>query len=371
MVQDQRCILAQRFVGVCSAVNVKLPALSVYSLTLAADPNRLKRQRCRRHVALTGILGVLIGSLANLALAATVPRIGLLTYWDCSPGTIQAEFGPFLKGLEELGYKMHETFELECQAAGNSYDRLTQAARKLVQLPVDVIVTTSQPAGTAAHSVTKSVPIVSVVSGDPIAAGLVTSLAKPGGNFTGVSYYATELTAKRLELLEEAVPGLTLIGILANPDTSYLPFEADAIRASEKLGIGVRLYHVSRSVDLDIAIPKMGRDGVQAIFVLPDVMLASEAAHIADLALEHQLPTMTWARWYPESGCLLAYSADYSAMTHRLAFYVDRVLKGARPGDLPFEQPTTFLLSINLKTAAALGLDLPETLLLLADDVIE
>ena len=156
----------------------------------------------RWYVALAPMLAILFGPLvAAQGLAATVPRIGLLTYWDCSPAAVQNEFGSFLKGLGELGYRQGENVTLECQAAEKSYDRLAEAARKLVQLPVDVIVTTSQPAGTAAHDVTDSVPIVSVVSGDPVSAGLVTSLAKPGGNFTGVSYYATELTAKRLELL--------------------------------------------------------------------------------------------------------------------------------------------------------------------------
>ncbi|SJM30782.1 ABC transporter substrate-binding protein [Mesorhizobium delmotii] len=324
------------------------------------------------HFSLAYLLALFVGPFAaSQGLAATVPHVGLLTYWDCSPGTVQAEFGPFLKGLKELGYRMGESFVLECQAAGKSYDRLAEAARKLVQLPVDVIVTSSQPAGRAAHQVTDSVPIVSIVSGDPISAGLVASLARPGGNFTGVSYYATELTAKRLELLKEAIPGIVTIGVLANPDVSYLPFEADAMRAAEKLGIGVKLHHIRQPADLDVTIPEMKKEGVQAIFVLPDVMLAGEAAHIAVLALEQRLLTMAWAPWYPRNGCLLAYSADYAKMLHRLAFYVDRILKGTNPGDLPIEQPTTFELSINLKTANALGIDLPQTVLLMADEVIE
>ncbi|MEQ1956903.1 ABC transporter substrate-binding protein [Mesorhizobium sp. CN2-181] len=290
---------------------------------------------------------------------------------DCDPSAIQNEFGPFLKGLEELGYKQGETFDLECQAAEKSYERLAEAARKLVQLPVDVIVTTSQPAGRAAHQATDSVPIVSIVSGDPIADGLVASLAKPGGNFTGVSYYATELTAKRLELLKEAIPDVAKIGVLANPDVSYLPFEADTMRAAGKLGIGVKLHHVRQPAEIDVAIPEMKKEDVQAIFVLPDVMLAGEAAHIAALALEQRLPTMTWGQWYPRAGCLMAYSADYVEMIHRLAFYADRILKGANAGDLPLEQPATFRLTINQKTAMALGLELPQTLLILADEVIE
>lgn len=326
----------------------------------------------RSYVALVCMLAFLVDPFAvGRGLAATIPRIGLLTFWDCNPNTVTAEFGPFLQGLKELGYKQGETFVIECQGAGTSYAELTAAAQKLATLPVDVIVTSSQPAGQAAYEVTKSVPIVSVVSGDPVSAGLVSSLAKPGGNFTGVSYYATELTAKRLELLREAIPQLAKIGVLANPDVSYLPFEADTVRAAKGLGIAVTIHYVNRPTDLDAAFLDIKKENVQAVFVLPDLMFANAAPHIAALALEQRLPTMTWGQWFARSGCLLAYSADYDEMNHRLAFYVDRILKGAKPGDLPLEQPTTFRLTINLKTAKALGLELPQPMLMLADKVIE
>lgn len=322
--------------------------------------------------ALACMLAVLVATFAaSQGQAAPVPRIGILSYFDCSQDPVHGEFGAFFQGLEELGYKQGETFTIECQGAGNSYDGLAAAARKLLEVPVDVIVTTSQPAGQAAREATDSVPIVSIVSGDPVSAGLVASLANPGGNFTGVSYYATELTAKRLELLQEAIPGVVKIGVLSNPDVSYLPFEADTMRAAAKLGIGVVLHQVSKPAGLDAAISEMGKESVQAIFVLPDVMLAGESAHIADLALEQRLPTMTWAPWFTQAGCLIAYSADYEEMKHRLAFYVDRILKGTKAGDLPLEQPTTFKLTINLKTAKALGLELPQTILMRADEVIE
>lgn len=325
---------------------------------------------CRWCFGLACMLSIFFG-LAVHGLAENVPRIGLLTYWDCDPSAIQNEFGPFLKGLEELGYRQGETFELDCQSAARSYDGLPEAARKLVQRPVNVIVTASQPAGRAAHQVTASIPIVSVVSGDPVSDGLVVSLAKPGGNFTGISYYATELTAKRLELLKEAVPNVATIGVLANPDVSYLPFETDTMRAAKKLGVGVKFHYVKQPAEIDVAIPGMKREGVQAIFVLPDVMLSGEAARIASLALEQRLPTMTWGQWYPRASCLMAYSADYDEIMRRLAFLADRIVKGANPGDLPLEQPATFRLTINQKTAAALGLELPQTLLILADEVIE
>lgn len=324
----------------------------------------------RRHSPLASV-AISLALTCGDGQAASLSRIGLLSFFNCKAETIQDEFGPFLKGLDELGYHRGETFSLDCQAAEKSYAKLPNAARELVAHGIDVIVTTSQPAGQAAHDVTRTVPIVSVVSGDPVAAGLAASLARPGGNLTGVSYYATELTAKRLEILKEAVPGMAKIAALANPDTSYLPFEADTLRAAQRLGLDVKIYHARNANDLDREIPRMAAEGAQAIFILPDLMLADEASHIASLALEQRLPTMAWAPWYTQAGCLIAYSADYAAMNQRLAFYVDRILKGASPADLPLEQPTTFLLSINAKTAATLGLSLPQTLLTLADEVVE
>ena len=245
------------------------------------------------------------------------------------------------------------------------------AAAELVGLGVDVIVGMSQPVGMAAHDATDTIPIVSIISGDPVAVGLAQSLAKPGGNLTGLRYYANELTGKRLELLKEAIPELTTIDVLANPMVFYLPFEDDAKREAGRLGVVVRIHHVSEPADLDGAFADMKGEGAQAVFVLPDMMLSSEAPRIASLALEHRLPTMAWGDWYTEVGCLMAYSAQYDELIHRLAYYVDRILQGAKPGDLPIEQPTTFELSINLKTAKALGLDLPHALVQRADEEIE
>jgi putative ABC transport system substrate-binding protein len=159
--------------------------------------------------------------------------------------------------------------------------------------------------------------------------------------------------------------------VLANPVVSYLPFEDDALRAGKRLGLAMRIHHVSEPADLEGAFSTMKAENAQAVFVLRDMMLADESPHIASLALQHGLPTMTWANWYTEEGCLMAYSAQYGDLVHRLAYYVDRILKGAKPGDLPIEQPTEFELSINLQTAAALGIELPPALLLRADEVIE
>jgi len=260
---------------------------------------------------------------------------------------------------------------IECRSANRHTDGLATAAAELVGLQVDVIVSTSEPAARAVYGATKTIPIVSVFSGDPIAAGMARSLARPGGNFTGVSYYATELTGKRLDLLKKALPELTRVDVLSNPAVSYLPFDKDTKQAAQRLGIAVRVHHVREPADIDKAFTVMKAENAQAVFVLPDLMLGGEGSRIATLALEQQLPTMAWGYWYANQGCLLAYSAWYPDLDYRLAFYVDRILKGAKPGDLPIEQPTKYVFSINLKTAETLGLKLPQTLLLEADKFIE
>jgi putative ABC transport system substrate-binding protein len=300
-----------------------------------------------------------------------MPRIGVLSWPSCEEAWLTNITGPFMRGLGELGYKPGETVTIECRSAGRRYDGLATAAADLARLSVDVIISNSEPAGRAVQDATTTIPIVTIISGDPVGGGMVRSLAKPGGNLTGVTYYATELTAKRLELLKELIPEISTVGVLANPNVSYLPFEEDTKRAAGRLGITPSVYQVSEPADLKSAFSRMKAESVQAVFVLPDLMLAGEAPRIAALALEHGLPTMAWGGWFTKAGCLMAYASDYGAMSHRLAFYVDRILKGAKPGDLPIEQPTTFSLSINLKTAAALGVEVPQSILLLADEVIE
>lgn len=302
------------------------------------------------------------------------PRIGLIAWWPCNISRDvdgSGEFGSFMRGLGELGYKLNDTVKFECRSASKHDSGLTAAAAELVQLKVDIIVTSSQPAAHAAQKATQVIPIVTIISGDPVAAGLASSLAKPGGNLTGVTYYANELAAKRLELLKEAVPTLATVGVLTNPVVSYLPFEEDTKRAARQLGVALNIQQVSAPEELEAAFARMEAGRVQAVFVLPDMMLASVSSQIAALAIKHRLPTMAWGSWYVADGCLMAYSARYNEMQHRLAFYVDKIIKGTKPGDLPIEQPTTFDLSINLKTANAIGIDLPQTLLVMADKVIE
>jgi putative ABC transport system substrate-binding protein len=292
------------------------------------------------------------------------PRIGLLT-WDA------CEMPDLIAGLRDLGRIPGENITIECRSAGKRYDGLATATAELLRLPVDVIVSESQPAGHMARSITKTVPIVTVLSGDPVGSGLVQSLSNPGGNLTGLTYYATELTAKRLELLQEVVPGISSIGVLANPVVSYLPFEEDTKRAAQALGLALVVRQVREPGELDTAVHQMKAEGAQAVFVLPDVMFAHEAKRIADLALAERLPLMAWGGWFTEAGGLMAYSADYATLVRRLAVYVDKILKGAQPGNLPIEQPDRFDLSVNLRTARTLGLTIPPEFVARADKVVE
>jgi putative tryptophan/tyrosine transport system substrate-binding protein len=327
--------------------------------------------RPRAPRALGAVLAAMAALAASPASAQPVPSVGLIQWASCDEPALTRSFGPFLQGLAELGLEPGATIRLECRSALTSYDGLRQAAADLVALPVDIIVASSQPAAEAAERATSAIPIVAVISGDPVGAGFAKSLAEPGGNLTGLTYYATELTAKRLELLQEMVPGLGVVGVLSNPEVGDLPFEADTLEAAQRLGLGLLVEAVSLPADLPAAVGRLRAAGAEAVFILPDLMFASEAGRLAALALEHRLPCMAWGGWFVHAGCLMAYSSDYATMVHRLAYFVDRIIDGAAPGALPIEQPSTLILSLNLETAASLGIEVPASLMVLAGEIIE
>jgi putative tryptophan/tyrosine transport system substrate-binding protein len=238
---------------------------------------------------------------------------------------------------------------------------------------LDVIAALTHVTAYAARRATSTIPIVMIASGDPVRTGLVASLNRPGGQVTGLTYYATDLVAKRLQLLKEMVPGITRVGVLENPESFHVfgLYEQDAEDAARSLGLQLLKGLVTQARDLDRIIEGLAKDKAQGLLVLTDPMISAEARRIAELAALHRLPAMYWARWFVEAGGLAAYSADYDAMVRRAATYVDKILKGAKPADLPVEQPTKFELVINLKTAKALGLTIPPSLLARADQVIE
>lgn len=324
-----------------------------------------------RIASLTGTLTVVSFFLASQAPATTMPRIGILSWSPCHSSYLNDPAGPFLRGLSDAGYRVDENVAIHCRSADRSYTSLATAAAELVLIPVDVLVSDNQPAAHALHEATSSIPIVTIFSGDPVSAGLAQNLASPGGNITGLSYYATELTAKRLELLKEGVPAITTIGVLANPNLSYLPFEEDTKRAADRLSMTATIYYASAPEEIDAALTRMNAESVQGVFVLPDLLFANEASRIAKLALALRLPSMAWGGWFTQAGTLMAYSTDYGELAHRLAFFVDRILQGANPAELPIEQPTTYKLSINLQTANALGVLFPQSIMLLADEIVE
>jgi putative ABC transport system substrate-binding protein len=198
-------------------------------------------------------------------------------------------------------------------------------------------------------------------------------LGRPGGQVTGLTYYSTDLVEKRLQLLKEMVPGITRIAVLENPDSAHVfgLYGQDAERGARDLGLRLLKAQVSQPRDLHRTFEAVTRDGAQGLLVLTDPMLSAQAQRIGELATQHRLPAMYWASWFVEAGGLAAYSADYDGMVRRAAYYVDRILQGARPGDLPVEQPTKFELVINLKAAGALGLTIPPGLLARADRVIQ
>jgi putative ABC transport system substrate-binding protein len=212
-----------------------------------------------------------------------------------------------------------------------------------------------------------------IASGDPVRTGLVASLGRPGGNVTGLTYYVADLVEKRLQLLKEIVPRVVRVGVLENPESDHVfgLYRQDTERAARTIGVQLVKADVSRPPDLERGFERVVGAGGQGLLVLTDPMLSANAQRIADLAAQHRLPAIYWAPWFVEAGGLVAYSPDYAAMMRRAASYVDRILKGARPADLPVEQPTKFDLVVNLKTARALGLTIPESLLVRAGRVIE
>jgi len=306
-----------------------------------------------------------------------VYRIGLLHPFSSPPPSASDALAEALRqGLHDLGYVEGQHFVMEIRYAAGSEERLRDLAAELVQLKVDVIVAPGAAASRAAQHATRTIPIVMAGTFDPVAGGFVASLAQPGGNITGLSYLGDELQGKRLELLKETVPQSTRIGILANP-----AFPAHASRlhtlteAARALGLHLHVVEVRRADEVDTAFAVMARAGVDAVLVLEDaVVLNSESERgrvVAALAATHRLPVMyAWREWVV-AGCLMSYGPSRPWMYRQAAIYVDKILKGAKPAELPVEQATKFELVLNLKTAKALEITVPPSLLLLADEVIQ
>ncbi|HEV2055924.1 MAG TPA: ABC transporter substrate-binding protein [Methylomirabilota bacterium] len=321
-------------------------------------------------------IGVIAGGLlaaplpAEAQQAAKVPRIGFL---GNSTAALEANLvGPFREGLRDLGYVEGRNILIEYRWAEGQYERFPALIAELIALKVDVIVTAGTPASLAVRKATTAIPLVFAAVGDPISVGLVASLARPGGNSTGLTAIAPELEGKRLELLREVVPKLSYIAVLWNPDN---PFHAGSLKearaAAQVLGIKVQPLGVRVSEDFPAAFAAILKERPGALLVLADRLFLHNRARIVDFEAKHRLPGVYAYRELVEAGGLMSYGPSYADMHRRAAYYVDKILKGAKPADLPVEQPTKFELMINLKAAKALGLKIPPSVLQRADQIIQ
>jgi putative ABC transport system substrate-binding protein len=324
-----------------------------------------------RACALVLALGLLAVPLALQAQPATkVYRIGFLGSASAStnPHLLQA----FRQGLRELGWFEGQNIVIEYRWAEGRLGRLTDLAADLVRLNVDVIVSAGTPGPLAAKHATRTIPIVMPAAGDPVASGLVASLARPGGNVTGLSLMVPELGGKRLQLLKEVMPGLSRVGILWNPQSLYPRL---VVRETEMVApaLGVRLESLEVRVpeDFERAFEAAILRQVDALITVEDSLTLTHRTRIVDFAAKSRLPAIYGLREFVDAGGLMTHGADLQDLFRRSATYVHRILKGARPADLPIEQPAKFELIINLKTARTLGLSIPPSLLLRADQVLE
>jgi putative ABC transport system substrate-binding protein len=300
---------------------------------------------------------------------AKVPRIGFLT--TPSPTAAAYYLEAFREGLRELGYVEGKTIAIEYRFAEGRPERLPALAAELVRLKVDVIVTGGPPAPEDAKQATSTIPIVFAVAGDPVGEGLVASLARPGGNVTGLASIAAEVVGKQLELLKEVVPKISRVAVLLNPSHSAHPLMSrQAEGAARALGMQLHILQAGPA-EIDAAFAAMRSQGVGGVLVLRGSLFLAQRRQIAALAAKNGLPAVYGTREEAEAGGLMAYGASLPLLYRRAATYVDKILKGAKPADLPVEQPTKFELIINLKTARALGLTIPQSLLGRADAVIQ
>ena len=316
------------------------------------------------------VLGVPLAAEAQQA--ASLPRIGFLAAASPSDPRVPRFLQAFRQGLRELGYVEGQNIAIEFRWAEGQYDRLPGLAAELVRLKVTVIVAAGPPAIQAAKQATETIPIVMAAVADPVAAGFVASLARPGGNITGLSLMLSELVGKQLELLKEVLPKVSRVALLGNPaNPNYAPLVQQAQDAARALGVRLQPLEARDPSEIDSAFTAITTERAGAVIVLTDTVLLDHRTRIADHAVRRRLPTVFGVSEFAEAGGLLAYGPSLADGFRRAASYVDKILKGAKPADLPVEQPTTFELVINLKTAKALGLTIPQALLLRADRVIE
>ena len=323
-------------------------------------------------VALSVIAFVLVvnGAVAQAQQPTKVPRIGYLS--SDSPSTIAVRIEAFRQGLRELGYVEGKNIVIEWRFAEGKADRIPSLAAELVVLKVDVIVTSGPAATRAAKEATVTIPIVTAQDPDPVGNGLVASLARPGGNITGLSTLAPEISGKRLELVKEIVPRLSRVAVLGSSTT---PGNAQALRETElaarALGVQLQYLDVRGAKDIEPAFRAATKGRADAVLVLQSPVFINERTQLANLAVKSRLPVIYDRREFVDDGGLICYGTNFADLSRHAATYVDKILKGAKPADLPVEQPTKVELIINLKAAKQIGLTIPPNVLVRADKVIK
>jgi len=364
----------------CSAARVRAPthiAARDYRLTstFPAQPCRRTMNRLNKRRNLVIALGASVVLLPLLSLAqqpAKVWRVGFLSQRARPDSLESGVFGAFRRGMRDLGYVEGKNLEIEWRFADSRFQQLPDLAAELVRLRVDVIVSVGNPSTSAAQQATATIPIVMGTAPDPVGSGFVASLARPGGNITGLSNLATDIGPKHLEMLLGLVPKLSRVVILMNPaNQSHVVTVKNVQAAAQRTNVKILAFEARTVPEIEKAFSAMVREKAGAVIVARDGLFTQQDRQIAELAAKHGLPTISGHREFVEAGGLISYGQNNAEHYRRAAMFVDKIFKGAKPGDLPVEQSTKFELFINRNTAKALGLTIPQSMLISADKVIE
>ena len=322
----------------------------------------------KRIVLLVSLVLGIFAAPAAYAEEAKTARVGFLLIGSSQAGLTPA-FDAFREGLRELGWIENQNIVIEYRWAGENPDRLPELAAELVRLKVDVIIG-STPGAHAAQQATTSIPIIMCIADDAVKQGFVTNLAHPGGNITGMTAMASELTGKRLQLLREITPRVSRVAVLWNPQGSGPDYLKDTQTAAHSLGVTLQSVEVRTADDFESAFAAVLKGRAQALVVGPGQFMFIHQKRVVEFATKNDLPSIYAWKGPVSAGGLLAYGVNIPQVYHRAAYYVDKILRGAKPGDLPIEQPTKYDFVVNLKTAKALGITIPESILLRANEVI-
>ena len=299
-------------------------------------------------------------------------RIGFLYFGSRQSALDTGRYEAFVKGMRELGYIEGKNVVIEARFGDGKMDRAPVLVAELVQLKVDAIVATGSVVYRALQNARTSIPVVITVTNDPVTAGLAASLPRPGGNFTGLADTAIDLGPKQLELLKSVLPQLSRVGLLLNPDNVTHPAQmVRLVLTAQKVGVQVVLAEARTIAEIDAAFASLTQYRADAVILFADTFFTQQSQQITQAAMKQRLPAVYNLHEYVEVGGLMSYGADLTDNFRRAAIYVDKILNGAKPGELPFEQPARYFMAVNLKTAKALGLAIPQSLLLRADEVIQ